>query len=50
MSEFTCKKGHIMNGCPYCPVCGGPVHYMDGDSNRDIEIEEEEEEEEENKS
>ena len=32
MSDFTCKKGHIMNGFRYCPECGGEVEYMDGET------------------
>jgi len=32
MSEFACVNGHLMLSSHgrYCPICGCPVHTMDG--------------------
>jgi len=43
MSEFECRNGHLM--LPSlgirCHICGAPVAYMDGKSNKQLAYEDE---------
>ncbi len=46
MSEFMCRNHHQMSCRDHkCPICGSPVAYMDGLSDRELRRIEEEDEE-----
>jgi len=43
MSEFECREGHLIPpGKVRCPICGGRIHKMDGQSAEEIEADERE--------
>lgn len=42
MSEFCCVHGHLIPPWEYfCPICGQPIHTMDGKTSRQLQREEE---------